>query len=67
MDGDLPFKPRILLRADSLGGIYQGYAVPKQAKTQPTDPLLPTLAVMSSLIVVKFGVVSYGSNCPETE
>jgi hypothetical protein len=49
------------------GRIYQGYAVPKQANTQPTDPLLPALAVMSSLKVAKFGLVPCGSNCLEAE
>ena len=40
-----------------------GGAVLKQA----TDPLLPALAVMSSLKVAKFGLVPYSSNYQETE
>jgi hypothetical protein len=54
---------QLLLHIETLAGSIRGGAVLKQA----TDPLLPALAVMSSLKVVKFGVVSYGSNCPETE
>jgi hypothetical protein len=34
---------------------------------QATDPLLPALAMMSSLKVAKFGLVPYGSNCLEAE
>ena len=34
---------------------------------QPTDPLLATLAMMSSLTVAKFGLVPYGSNCLEAD
>jgi hypothetical protein len=58
----------LALRGES-GRIYQRYGVPKQAKTQPTDPLLLALAVMSSLKVAKFGLVPVDlmSRCPSQD